>query len=384
MFVVSQIQTLTVLATRQPHYNMPCFEISILGGTGGPFEASTQCFMIRDARRRDLASICIDGGVGLGAIARMLRQPAHPGATESLYANELEPIQRYIDPALTASGAATQGFSDRLMMHVPAAPIVQQALIIFQGIGEYYITHPHMDHIAGMVVNSAAVFEPRAPSKKLIRGLPFTTTPLQEHVFNDVIWPQLTHPLLGSLSFSPMQHSEPSASPALPQFDITPFEVHHGARVADPNDTVSSTVYVITDRLTKDTIVVCGDLEKDPEDGPDGQLAAVWRHLAQNVELPRLRALLIECSNSKAIDETRLFGHLSSIRLVGELEALRAAYGVDSLDSLTVLVSHVKMVYADEDPRLTIIDELRQLAAAKSGLERVSFSIALQGCTFML
>lgn len=361
---------------------MACFEITILGGTGGPFEGSTQCFMVRDARRRDLASICIDGGVGLGAIAKMLRTPSYEDAVESLYQNELEPVGKYIDIELLNSGVAKQGFSERLLMHVPKAPIVQQAMQIFQGIGEYYITHPHMDHIAGMVVNSAAVYEPAVPSKKLIKGLPFTIHPLAQHVFNDAVWPQLTNPALGGLTFSTLENKTVCASTTLPQFDVKPFEVHHGACVANLRDTVSSTVYVITDRQTQDTIVVCGDLEKDPDSDGEGQLAAVWKHLAEHVQLSRLRAVLIECSNSQSIDERRLFGHLSSVRLVGELEALRKAYQVGTLGNLTVLVSHVKMVYADEDPRLTIIKELRALAASKQGLDKVSFSIAVQGCTF--
>ena len=53
----------------------------------------------------------------------------------------------------------------------------------------YLITHPHLDHISGMVINSANVV-PENP--KRIVGLNRTIDSLIKHIFNDIVWPNLT------------------------------------------------------------------------------------------------------------------------------------------------------------------------------------------------
>ncbi|KAG7291020.1 hypothetical protein NEMBOFW57_001028 [Staphylotrichum longicolle] len=53
----------------------------------------------------------------------------------------------------------------------------------------YLITHPHLDHIAGFVINTAGL--PGARPKR-VAGLPSTITALKTHVFNNVIWPNLS------------------------------------------------------------------------------------------------------------------------------------------------------------------------------------------------
>lgn len=53
----------------------------------------------------------------------------------------------------------------------------------------YLITHPHLDHISGFVINTAG--PPGARPKKLA-GLPGTIHAFKTHVFNNVIWPNLS------------------------------------------------------------------------------------------------------------------------------------------------------------------------------------------------
>jgi 3',5'-cyclic-nucleotide phosphodiesterase len=53
----------------------------------------------------------------------------------------------------------------------------------------YLITHPHLDHIAGFVINTAGL--PGARPKKLA-GLPTTVNAFKNHIFNNIIWPNLS------------------------------------------------------------------------------------------------------------------------------------------------------------------------------------------------
>ena len=366
---------------------MPDFQISILGGTGGPFEDLTQCFMIRPIREKgSLDSICIDGGVGLGGIARMLRYKPDDRTVDNLYGDENETeksIDEYIDKKMLSCVVKGLPSTIRDMLEGNTA---QQAMKVYQHIGEYYITHPHMDHIGGMIINSPVIFEPAVLSKKQILGLPFTIESIDKYIFNDIIWPQLSHKLLGRLELKSLTNKGLYKSEIIPEWDIIPFEVYHGSKVSDIEVNVSSSVYIITNNVTKNTILVCGDLEKDHSDPNQRKLLEqVWTYLAENVKPENLKAIIIECSNSSSVDERRLFGHLSTNKLLGELQVLRNKYNTpQGLSNLHVIVSHVKMVYEDIDPRLIILEELRTLGSKIPGLEDVIFSAAVQGYTFTI
>jgi cAMP phosphodiesterase len=57
-------------------------------------------------------------------------------------------------------------------------------------ISAYLITHPHLDHLAGFAINTAAFHATSRP--KTVAALPSTVEAMKRHIFNDVIWPNLT------------------------------------------------------------------------------------------------------------------------------------------------------------------------------------------------
>jgi cAMP phosphodiesterase len=62
--------------------------------------------------------------------------------------------------------------------------------VVRELVSTYLITHPHLDHLCGFVVNTAAFHNTSRP--KRLAALPFTVDAIKEHVFNDRIWPNLT------------------------------------------------------------------------------------------------------------------------------------------------------------------------------------------------
>jgi cAMP phosphodiesterase len=54
----------------------------------------------------------------------------------------------------------------------------------------FLITHPHLDHISGMAINTPALEYGR--EAKAIVALPSTIDAIKNHIFNDVIWPNLS------------------------------------------------------------------------------------------------------------------------------------------------------------------------------------------------
>lgn len=64
------------------------------------------------------------------------------------------------------------------------------AHIVRECVSTYLITHPHLDHLSGFVINTAAFHNTSRPKK--LAGLPSTVNAIKLHLFNDIIWPNLT------------------------------------------------------------------------------------------------------------------------------------------------------------------------------------------------
>ena len=76
-------------------------------------------------------------------------------------------------------------------MKLPHASARANALHLLQTyISTYLITHPHLDHISGFAINTAAFHATSKP--KTLAALPGTVDAVKRHIFNDVIWPNLS------------------------------------------------------------------------------------------------------------------------------------------------------------------------------------------------
>ena len=110
----------------------------------------------------------------LSAIARILQQTQPP---------ELGKSDELSLPHTLTSGPFTG-------LEIPFASAEANAAHILRNlIDTYLITHPHLDHISGFVVNTAGL--PGSRPKRLA-GLPSTISAFKTHIFNNVIWPNLS------------------------------------------------------------------------------------------------------------------------------------------------------------------------------------------------
>lgn len=62
--------------------------------------------------------------------------------------------------------------------------------VVREHVSTYLITHPHLDHLSGFVINTAAFHNTSRP--KRLAALPFTVNAIKNHIFNNIIWPNLT------------------------------------------------------------------------------------------------------------------------------------------------------------------------------------------------
>ncbi|KAK2608804.1 3',5'-cyclic-nucleotide phosphodiesterase pde1 [Conoideocrella luteorostrata] len=150
----------------------PALQVIILGSGGGPQESNVTAFLVRSvAEKWSKGSIvAVDAGVHLSAISRLIEEayPSPPPASL---------------PFKLTSGPFTG-------LELPYASVAANAAHITRSLVDtYLITHPHLDHISGFVINTAGL--PGTRPKKLA-GLPSTIQAFKNHIFNNIIWPNLS------------------------------------------------------------------------------------------------------------------------------------------------------------------------------------------------
>ena len=197
----------------------------IQGGGGGPGENDTTGLLVRSTSTRWTKGsiIAVDAGVHLSAIEDIVRQhlpnairasaptrssgrllppvpTMSPGKTRdsSKDKNHL----KFFSPIAEARGSRAPSpsrevkknyvlksgpFSDLMVPYESPASIASYMLRNL--ISTIVITHPHLDHLSGFTINTAALGGSR---KKIIAGLPKTIEAIKTHIFNDVIWPNMS------------------------------------------------------------------------------------------------------------------------------------------------------------------------------------------------
>lgn len=119
--------------------------------------------------------IAVDAGVHLASIVRILQQSMPLYSKEKPPAGYTQTIQEG-----PFAGVKCHGYSARA-----------NALHIFRELMHaFLITHPHLDHLSGLGVNTPALEYGR--EAKTIIALDSTIEAIKNHVFNDSIWPNLS------------------------------------------------------------------------------------------------------------------------------------------------------------------------------------------------
>lgn len=231
-------------------------------------------------------------------------------------------------------------------------PIKNTWHIINNFIGSICLTHPHLDHIAGFVINSGGLSE---DAPKTVIGLKSTIDSISAHIFNGITWPNLSNEGLdpaGLLNYHRVQPRE--TTPAAQNLTIMPFPISHGEfckskhthKTTSSLSTYTSTAYFIEDQITAKSLLIWGDVEPDavstrPQNQP------VWEKAAQLYLQKKLCAVFIECSYNSPHEDSLLFGHFAPHHLIHELKEFAKLTGEqNTLTGLPIIITHIK----DEDP----------------------------------
>lgn len=137
------------------------------GSGGGPTEGNCSGYLLRSTSKRWAKNsiLAVDAGTHLSGIVKILDDHA-PNRKNP----EASPFE----------GAPLPGASSK----------VNAAFITRELVSTYLLTHSHLDHLSGFVINTASFSNTAQP--KRVAALPHVINALKTHIFNDVIWPNLS------------------------------------------------------------------------------------------------------------------------------------------------------------------------------------------------
>lgn len=230
------------------------------------------------------------------------------------------------------AGSVYSGVEKAVANRVFAGPTGE---IIRRRIKAYLISHAHLDHVAGLLLNAPD------DTAKSIYGLPDCLTTIQNDYFNWRAWPNFGNggnpPALGKYQ---LRELVPQRETALTNtaLSVQAFVLSHGKPT-------QSAAFLI--RSQDNYLLYLGDTGADAiEKAP--QLRNVWQAIVPLVKAGQLKAIFIETSYANAQPPTQLFGHLTPALLMQEMTALSQLTGAAALRGLPVVITHIKPTTGNE------------------------------------
>lgn len=193
----------------------------------------------------------------------------------------------------------------------------------------YFISHAHLDHVSGLIINSPA------DSSKTVYATEKCMEMMENHYFNDQTWANFGDkgpgvPLkkyhfqtLNIGAETPITNTAMTVK-AFPLSHVNPFE---------------STAFLI--KNGDSYVLYLGDTGPDAVEKSD-KLKELWIAVAPLVKSKQLKGIFIEVSFPNEQPDQFLFGHLTPNYLMKELHTLEDLSGKDSLKGFNIIVTHLK------------------------------------------
>ena len=258
------------------------FRIVPLGVKGGIDERNLSAYMVAPAGTNDY--ICMDAGTVYGGIEKALQKKSFTVTAE-------EVLKKYI-----------KGF---------------------------FISHAHLDHVAGMIITSPG------DSAKTIYALPSCMKMLQDYYFNGEAWANFGDEgkgfLLKKYHFKTLAAGE-NITVDNTSMQVKAFSLSH----VNPFE---STAFLLN---TGDAYVLyIGDTGPD-ETEKSNKLFLLWQAVAPLVKENKLKGIFIEVSFPNDQPDDKLFGHLTPKWLMKEMNILSSMTGKTAIKNLPVIITHAK------------------------------------------
>ncbi|HVU94540.1 MAG TPA: 3',5'-cyclic-nucleotide phosphodiesterase [Puia sp.] len=200
----------------------------------------------------------------------------------------------------------------------------------------YFISHPHLDHVAGLIINSPD------DSAKNIYGFPTCLATLQDKYFSWKSWANFgdegEKPQLKKYHYVTLEPGREIAADNTPLF-VQAFPLSHGKPF-------ESSAFLV--RSNTQYLLYLGDTGADSVENATN-LHALWTAAAPLIKEGALHAIFIEVSFPNEQPIKSLFGHLTPALLQQEMTALANLTGPQALDKVSIVITHRKPVGNQEE-----------------------------------
>ncbi len=193
----------------------------------------------------------------------------------------------------------------------------------------YLISHAHLDHVSGLIINSPA------DSSKTVYATNKCMEMMENHYFNDQTWANFGDagpgfPLkkyhfqtLNLGEETPLTNTKMTVK-SFPLSHVNPFE---------------STAFLV--KSENNYVLYLGDTGPD-EVEKSNNLRDLWTAIAPLVKAKQLKGIFIEVSFPNEQPDKFLFGHLTPNHLIKELHVLEDLAGKGSLENFKIIITHLK------------------------------------------
>jgi 3',5'-cyclic-nucleotide phosphodiesterase len=192
----------------------------------------------------------------------------------------------------------------------------------------YFISHAHLDHVAGLILNSPN------DSPKNIYGFSSVIEIMKNNYFTAKSWANFGNegdkPILNKYTYNYLTPSKEIEIPNT-ELHVTPYILSH----VKPYE---SSAFLV--RNEKTYLLYLGDTGAD-EVEKSNQLALLWKAVADKVISHSLKAIFVEVSFDNAMPDKSLFGHLTPLLLMQEMKALNKLSN-GQLQKVPIYITHIK------------------------------------------
>jgi cAMP phosphodiesterase len=264
-------------------YSQSSFQVVPLGIRGGTDESNLSAYMLAPVGSNEY--ICLDAGT------------VHAGIKKAIS------LKTFQDPA---------------------------AVVLRNYIKGFFISHGHLDHLAGMIINSPD------DSVKNIYALPFVVDILKEKYFSWKSWANFADageaPLLKKYHYEVLD-TVAEKSIANTSMRVKTFILSH----VNP---YQSSAFLV--RHNENHVLYLGDTGADTIEHTQ-RLRQLWQYIAPIVDEEKLKGIFIEVSYPDEQPDKQLFGHLTPRLLMQEMKVLNSfCKKLNALEGLPVIITHIK------------------------------------------
>lgn len=260
----------------------PSFQVVPLGIKGGIDEKNLSAYLVAPTKTNDF--ICLDAGTINGGIEKAIEKKVFKASIATVLRNYIK---------------------------------------------GYLISHAHLDHVSGLIINSPA------DSSKTIYAAEKCMEMLKNYYFNDLTWANFGDTGVG-VPLKKYHFQNLNYAKETPLFNttmmVTMFPLSHG-------NPFESAAFLI--RNGTDYVLYLGDTGPDSVEKSD-KLKLLWQAISPLVSAKQLKGIFIEVSFPNEQPDQFLFGHLTPKYLMEELHALEKITGERSLYGFKIVVTHLK------------------------------------------